>query len=104
MKIKAGLLGPLPKPVGPPRADKRAEQLPGENLPVHHFKKKYFNQVGNLPVHHFKKKYLNQVGNLPVHHFKKNYFNRVSNLPVRYHKKYFFYLSIYLSIYLQEAP
>ena len=60
MKIKAGLMGPLPPragepgpsrgELGPPRGGDKSRgaelaNLPGENLPEHHFKKKYFNQV-----------------------------------------------------------
>jgi len=63
MKIKAGLMGPLPPragepgpsraELGPPRGGEKSRvaelaNLPGENLPEHHFKKKYFNQVNFL--------------------------------------------------------
>ena len=65
MKIKAGLMGPLPPragepgpsraELGPPRGGEKSRgaelaNLPGENLPEHHFKKKYFNQVNLLNI------------------------------------------------------
>ena len=75
MKIKAGLMQGAnlePKPRGDPGHGPRGDagppgprgdqgptsrgpgdrNLPGENLPEHHFKKKYFNQVMTADIHY----------------------------------------------------
>ena len=43
----------------PPNSKSAEQNLPGENLPEHHFKKKYFNQVKNYFVS--RKEYCNDI-------------------------------------------